>query len=129
MSEVETTPHPPDAIVVEGLRLWAHVGVLDRERERGQWFEITFQLGVDLTQAAEADSLETSCDYALAITSLQTQARTIRCFTLESYSERILDLLQDLYGSIPLWVEVSKCEPPIPGFHGKVSVRRHRRWP
>jgi dihydroneopterin aldolase len=29
-----------DAIQVRGLRLWAHVGVLDFERRDGQWFEL-----------------------------------------------------------------------------------------
>ena len=124
------SPSPgTDVIEVEGLRVWAHVGVLERERERGQWFELSFQLAVDLSPAAAADSLDTSCDYALAINALQAQARTIRYLTLERYSERVLDLLEGLYGPIPLKLRLTKCEPPIPGFGGTVSVRRQRRWP
>ncbi|MDP4707690.1 MAG: dihydroneopterin aldolase, partial [Cyanobium sp. MAG_237] len=40
-----------DAIQVRGLRLWAHVGVLDFERSEGQWFELDLELGVDLSAA------------------------------------------------------------------------------
>lgn len=118
-----------DVIAVEGLRLWAHVGVLEQERERGQWFELSFQLAVDLSTAAAADSLDSSCDYALAIKALQGQASTIRCLTLEHYSERALDLLEEVYGPIPLKLRLTKCAPPIPGFGGTVSVCRQRRWP
>ncbi|MEI6031410.1 MAG: dihydroneopterin aldolase [Synechococcaceae cyanobacterium ELA739] len=117
-----------DAIHVQGLRLWAHVGVFEQERRDGQWFELEFWLGGDLRVAAEADELAGSFDYALAITSLQRQSRTVRCLTIEHYSEQILNLLEQLYGSIAIRLELSKCQPPIPGFQGRVSVLRQRRW-
>ena len=41
-----------DRIVVRDLRLWAHVGVLESERQLGQWFELDLELGVDLSAAA-----------------------------------------------------------------------------
>jgi 7,8-dihydroneopterin aldolase/epimerase/oxygenase len=117
----------PDGIEVRGLRLWAHVGVLERERDEGQWFELAFRLGGDLAAAARNDDLAASFDYGTAITALQAQARTIRCRTIEHYSERILDLLEQCYGPIPLEIELVKCHPPIAGFTGSVAVRRRRR--
>jgi dihydroneopterin aldolase len=117
----------PDAIEVRGLRLWAHVGVLEQERAEGQWFELAFRLGGDLAVAARDDDLAASFDYVQAITALQAQARTIRCLTIEHYSERILALLEECYGAIPLEIELTKCQPPIPGFTGSVAVRRRRR--
>jgi dihydroneopterin aldolase len=117
----------PDRIGVRGLRLWAHVGVLEQEREVGQWFELAFRLGGDLAVAARDDDLAASYDYAQAITALQAQARTIRCRTIEHYSEHILVLLEECYGAIPLEVELIKCHPPIAGFTGSVAVRRRRR--
>lgn len=119
----------PDVIAVDGLRLWAHVGVLERERREGQWFAVAFRIGTDLSTAARSDELDDSHDYTLAITALRRQARTIRCRTLEHYSERMLDLLEDLYGAVPLVLELVKCRPPIAGFCGTVAVRRSRRWP
>ena len=118
---------PPDAIEVRGLRLWAHVGVLEQEREHGQWFELAFRLGGDLAVAARHDDLASSFDYVKAITALQAQARSIRCLTIEHYSERILALLEECYGAIPLELELTKCHPPIAGFTGSVAVRRRRR--
>jgi len=117
-----------DGIEVRGLRLWAHVGVLEQERAEGQWFELAFRLGGDLAAAARDDDLAASFDYVKAITALQAQARTIRCLTIEHYSERILALLEECYGAIPLEIELTKCHPPIAGFTGSVAVRRRRRF-
>lgn len=117
-----------DRVVVRGLRLWAHVGVLQHERQMGQWFELDFSLGWDLTAAAVADDLSQTLDYSRAIQALQFQARGLRCLTLEHWSDRILQVLEDLYGPVPIWLELRKCQAPVPGFSGIVAVQRSRRW-
>jgi len=115
-----------DQILVRGLRLWAHVGVLEHERELGQWFEVDLTLGVDLAAAARSDALADTLDYGQLITALQQQARNIRCQTLEHYSERMLDLAETLHGPVPITLELRKCRAPVPGFGGVVAVRRQR---
>lgn len=120
--------HSGDRIVVRGLRLWAHVGVLEHERERGQWFELDLSLDWSLEVAAAADDVSLSLDYSRAIQALQQQAREIRCCTLEHWSERILDLLEQLYGSVPMRIELRKCQAPVPGFVGIVAVQRGRHF-
>ena len=117
---------PQDRILVRGLRLWAHVGVLEQERQLGQWFELDLELGWDLSAAAAADDLSATLDYSRAILALQQQARTLRCLTLEHWSERILELLEALYGPVPMLLELRKCAAPVPGFSGIVAVRRRR---
>jgi dihydroneopterin aldolase len=118
-----------DRIVVRGLRLWAHVGVLEPERAHGQWFALDLELATDLAAAAASDQLADTLDYSLLITALQQQARSVRCQTLEHYSERMLDLAQELYGPVPIRLELRKCAAPVPGFRGVVAVRRARHWP
>jgi len=117
-----------DRIWVRGLRLWAHVGVLDVERAEGQWFELDLELAVDLARAGRSDALGDTLDYSQLITALQRQARSICCQTLEHYSERILDLTEELYGPVPIGLELRKCAAPVPGFGGMVAVERRRRW-
>lgn len=56
-----------DRVVVRGLRLWAHVGVLEHERRMGQWFELDFSLGCSMAAAAAADDLSQTLDYSRAI--------------------------------------------------------------
>ena len=89
-----------DAIHVRGLRLWAHVGVLEEERRDGQWFSLDISLWTDLSSAAAADDLAGSLDYSLAIRSLQALAREIRCLTIEHFSDRVLDRLEQLLSLI-----------------------------
>ena len=120
---------PPDAIHVQGLRLWAHVGVLEHERALGQWFELEFWLGGDLGRASAEDDLSASYDYVSAIEALRQLSRMLVCQTLEHFSERILMTLEEVYGPIPLRLELRKCHAPIAGFDGAVSVCRQRRWP
>ena len=120
---------PLDYVVVRGLRLWAHVWVVGHERQKGQWFVLDFSLGCNLSAAAAADGLEQSLDYSLAIQALQLDASRVRCLTLEHWSDKIFEVLEDLYGSVPIWLELRKCQAPVPGFCGIVAVQRSRRWP
>ena len=119
-------PSRGDRIVVRGLRLWAHVGVLEFEREQGQWFELDLELGVDLGPAGRSDQLADTLDYSQLIAALQRQARAIRCLTLEHYSEQILTLIAERWGGVPVQLELRKCAAPVPGFSGTVAVRRFR---
>ena len=118
-----------DRILVRGLRLWAHVGVLEIERAQGQWFELDFSLAMSLKPAGCSDGLADTLDYSLLIKALQRQARTIRCFTIEHYSEQILNLAEQIYGPVPIWLQLVKCAAPVPGFVGQVAVQRSRHWP
>jgi hypothetical protein len=63
---------------------------------------------------------------ALAIRSLQALAREIRCLTIEHFSDRVLDRLEQLYGAVPMRLTLSKCAAPVPGFDGVVAVERAR---
>ncbi len=115
-----------DRIVLRDLRLWAHVGVLERERELGQWFALDLSFGVDLSAAGCSDRLGDTLDYAEAVAALRELVVSLRCQTLEHFSERILDLLQQRYGPIPISLELRKLAAPIHGFSGVVAVQRQR---
>ena len=124
-----SSSQPLDIIRVEDLRLWAHVGVLDREREHGQWFRVDLELHLDFSAAAAADSLGATADYSLAVQALQRLAAEICCQTLEHFSECMFAELEGLYGPLPMHLWLRKCDPPIHGFMGTVSLERWRRKP
>ena len=115
-----------DAIHVRDLMLWAHVGVLEHERRDGQWFSLDITLWQDLGAAAAHDDLAASLDYSKAITALQALARGLVCQTIEHFSDRVLDQLEQLYGPVPVRLELRKCAAPVPGFSGVVAVERRR---
>ena len=115
-----------DAIHIRDLMLWAHVGVLEHERRDGQWFSLDITLWQDLGAAAAHDDLGASLDYSKAITALQELARGLVCQTIEHFSDRVLDQLEQLYGTVPVRLELRKCAAPVPGFSGVVAVERRR---
>ena len=116
-------------IHVRDLRLWAHVGVLDEERQLGQWFTVSFSLDAGLNAASQSDQLEDTLDYSLAIRALQQQANQLCCLTIEHYASRMLDRLEQIYGPVPMRLELCKCQAPVPGFTGHVAVELTRNWP
>ena len=115
-----------DRIVVRDLRLWAHVGVLEQERQLGQWFSLDFWLAHDLQAAGRSDELADTLDYAEAVALIRELTASLQCQTLEHFSERVLDLLQQRYGAISMGLELRKLAAPIPGFDGTVAVQRQR---
>ena len=117
-----------DCLQVRGLKLWSHVGVLPFEQLEGQWFELDLRLGVDCSAIASSDALADTLDYSQLIAALQGQARELGCQTIEFYSERILELVEQLYGAIPIHLQLGKCQAPVPGFDGLVAIERYRRW-
>ncbi len=120
---------PNGVIHVSNINLWAHVGVLDDERLFGQSFLLDFSIWLDLDQAALLDELSLTADYSLAIKSLQELSFRVNCRTLEHFSEKIFNRLEELYGSVPMKVFLRKCSAPIPGFSGTVGVERSRNFP
>ncbi|WP_036917888.1 MULTISPECIES: dihydroneopterin aldolase [unclassified Prochlorococcus] len=113
-------------INIETINLWSHVGVLEDERLLGQSFLLDISIWVDVEEAGREDDLLKSTDYSLAIISIQELALKIECFTIECFSEQILNTIESLYGRIPMHILLRKCSPPIDGFTGSVSIERDR---
>ncbi len=114
------------AICINDINLWAHVGVLEEERLLGQYFNLDIILWTDVNQAAVHDDLTMTLDYSKAIKGLQDLALKINCLTIETFSEHILNFLDELYGPVPKQISLMKCNPPINGFKGTVSIKRSR---
>ncbi len=118
-----------DAIHVKDVRIWAHVGVLEKERIAGQWFSIDFSLWMNLEKVSKEDNIAYSADYSMAIKILQNLSQQLKCLTIECFSEQILDCLEGIYGSLAMRVIVRKCNVPVDGFYGSVAVERYRNYP
>ena len=114
------------AIHIKDINLWAHVGVLEKERLHGQSYLLDISFWLDLDESSRLDELNKSLDYSVAIKAIQKLSFEINCMTMEHFTEKILDQLEHLYGSIPFQVSLTKCSPPIEGFSGSVSITRTR---
>ncbi|MCY4055548.1 MAG: dihydroneopterin aldolase [Cyanobacteria bacterium MAG CAR3_bin_5] len=115
-----------DAIHVEGLKVWARVGVLPEERSLGQWFVVDFTIWLDLAPAGRSDDLSLTVDYGQAVAAIRACGEQVVCHTVECFSEQLLDQVEAVHGACPVRLILRKCHPPIPGFDGSISVERWR---
>ena len=120
--------HNLSAIHIKDLNLWAHVGVLESERINGQSFILDISFWLNLDESSKLDQLDKSIDYSEAIKAVQKLSFEIRCYTLEYFSDQILNVLESLYGQVPMNIMLKKCSPPIHGFTGSVLIEKKRNF-
>ena len=109
---------------IENIKLWARVGVLDEERELGQLFILDIFLWTDFEKCTVNDDIKKTVDYSKLVQILKDQSKQIYCFTIEKYSNAILEIIDQEFKLSKIKIILTKCNPPITGFYGKVSIVR-----
>ena len=109
---------------IENIKLWARVGVLDEERELGQLFILDIFLWTNFEQCTVNDDIKKTVDYSKLVQILKDQSKKIYCFTIEKYSNSILEIIDQEFKLSKIKIILTKCNPPITGFDGKVSIVR-----
>ena len=82
---------------IENIKLWARVGVLDEERELGQLFSLDILLWTDFEKCTSNDDVTKTVYYSKLVEILKSQSKKIYCFTIEKYSNAILEIIKDPY--------------------------------
>lgn len=118
-----------DQIKIENLEVYAHHGVFQEEKEKGQKFYINATLEMDLRTAGKTDDLTASTHYG-EVALLLHEKMTEKSYDLieraaEVCAEAVL-LKFPLVRNITL--EIRKPEAPIPLPFESVSVVIHRGW-
>ena len=109
---------------IENIKLWARVGVLNEERELGQLFILDIFLWTDFEDCTVNDDIKKTVDYSKLVQILKKHAKKIYCFTIEKYSNEILEIINQEFKLSKVKIILTKCNPPITGFDGKVSIVR-----
>ena len=109
---------------IENIKLWSRVGVLDEERELGQLFTLDIFLWTDFEKSTVNDDIKETVDYSKLVQILKDQSKKIYCFTIEKYSNVILEIINKEFKLSKVKIILTKCNPPITGFDGKVSIVR-----
>ena len=109
---------------IENIELWARVGVLDEERQLGQLFSLDIFLWTDFENCTANDDIKKTVDYSKLVEILKGQSKKIYCFTIEKYSKEILEIIDQQFKLSKIKIILTKCNPPIIGFDGKVSIVR-----
>ena len=109
---------------IENIKLWARVGVLDEERKLGQFFRLDIFLWADFEKCTVSDDIKKTVDYSKLVEIVKDQSKKIYCFTIEKYSNAILEIINSEFKLSKIKIILTKCNPPITGFDGKVSIVR-----
>jgi len=107
---------------IEKIELWARVGVLEQERKLGQLFNLDILLWSDFDECSESDDIKATLDYSLIIQKVKSHSKNFSCFTIEKYSEEIIKIIQSGFDPDRIKIILTKLNPPIDGFNGKVSI-------
>jgi len=109
---------------IENLQLWARVGVLDEERQLGQLFSLDIFLWTNFEKCTANDDIKKTVDYSKLVQILKDHSKKIYCFTIEKYSNAILEVIDQEFKLSKIKIILTKCNPPIIGFDGQVSIVR-----
>jgi dihydroneopterin aldolase len=115
-----------DSITLTGLRITAHHGVFDFERENGQEFVIDVTVWLDFRAAAAGDDLARTIHYGELAEEVADAARRDPVDLIETLAERIADVVLAHEAAQRVRVTVHKPQAPIEVPFADVSVQIER---
>jgi dihydroneopterin aldolase len=115
-----------DKVMLRGLRVFAHHGVLAHENEFGQVFVIDLDLGIDLAPAGASDRLEDTLDYGGIAGEVADLVAGGRRQLLEAVAEDVAGLALRDTRVREVRVRVAKPHAPLP-VDAEVAVEIVRR--
>lgn len=116
-----------DSITLTGLRITAHHGVFDFEREDGQEFVIDVTVWLDFRAAAAADDLARTIHYGELAGEVADAVRRDPVDLIETLAERIAEVVLDHEAAERVRVTVHKPQAPIEIPFADVSVQIERQ--
>ncbi len=111
-----------DTIQLTGIRAYGYTGLFPEEQSLGQWFEVDLTLWVDITKPGKSDRIEDTYDYRVDVKTIQELIRTARFYLIEKLVETIAQTVLASGKVKQVRVRLTKVNPPIPDFSGKVSI-------
>lgn len=116
-----------DSIRLDGIRVFAHHGVYEAEKARGQIFLIDVHLRLDLSVAGETDDLAATIHYGELADAINQRASSERWDLIERVAQRIAELVLEDPRVDEVTVTVHKPEVTLPTPVASVSVSVTRR--
>jgi dihydroneopterin aldolase len=110
---VDDVARTPDRITLTGVRVRAHHGVFDFEREQGQEFVIDVAVAVDLAGAASGDDLARTVHYGELAEAVADAVRRDPVDLIETVAERVAAVALAYPAVEEVEVTVHKPEAPI----------------
>ncbi|MFT2707010.1 2-amino-4-hydroxy-6-hydroxymethyldihydropteridine diphosphokinase [Clavibacter zhangzhiyongii] len=121
------TPLPVDRILLTGLRVQAHHGVLAQERRDGQPFVIDLEVALDLAPAGGSDELGRTLHYGELAEEVAAAAERDPVDLIETLAERVAGVVLAHPVARSVRVTVHKPDAPIAVPFDDVAVVIERR--
>lgn len=117
-----------DRIVIAGLEVWAHHGVLPHEAEVGQRFVVDVALELDLARAGASDDLADTVDYGALGQRIHAVVAGPPRKLIEAVAADVADLCLEDERVEAVEVVLHKPDAPftVPAREARVEVRRAR---
>jgi len=115
-----------DRMVIAGIEVSGHHGVLPDERQEGQRFVVDVELELDLSAAAALDRLEATVDYAALVGEVAAIVGGEPCELIETVAARVAGRCLDDDRVVAVEVTVHKPDAPLPAPAGDVAVTLRR---
>jgi len=117
-----------DTITLTGLRVHAHHGVFDFEREAGQVFVVDVTVWADLAPAAGSDDLGATLNYGELAEQVAAAVERDPVDLIETVAERVASLVLEHPAARAVHVTVHKPDAPIsvPFDDVAVTIERER---
>lgn len=111
-------------IKIKGLRVYGFHGVLDFEREDGQYFVVDATIWIDSDRAVQTDDIANTISYAEVAELIAADVRENPVNLLESLASRLANRVLAASGPLAskVKVKVSKPDAPIQLYFDDVSV-------
>ncbi|MEB4614423.1 dihydroneopterin aldolase [Leucobacter sp. M11] len=116
-----------DLITLTGLESFAHHGVFDFERERGQRFVLDVTVATALGAAAASDELDQTIHYGELANAVVAAVERDPVDLIETLAERVAAVALGFAGARAVRVTVHKPDAPIEVPFADVSVTVVRR--
>ena len=113
--------------MIHQLEYYGYHGVFDEERTLGQRYYIDLILELDLTEAAQNDSVDHTINYATVCRQVKQIVQERKVQLIETLGENIATLLLRTYTSLnAVTVKVTKPNPPLDATLKGVTVELYR---
>ncbi len=113
-----------DTVFIEGLEVDTVIGAYDWERDIRQCLRLDLQMGWDVSVPALDDQLSLALDYATVCERIQSFATQSSFVLVETFAERLAQLLLQEFG-MP-WLRLKVSKPGAVSAAGAVGVEIER---
>ncbi|CAM4487127.1 dihydroneopterin aldolase [Paenibacillus tarimensis] len=117
-----------DRMILKGMQFFGYHGVIPEENKLGQRFGVELELLLDLEQAANADDIDTTVNYAELYEVVKAVVEGPPSKLIEAVAGRIASAVLDTYTIInEVTVRVTKPHPPFDIHFDGVTVELRRK--